>query len=111
MELLNRNEVDISSSPLDSYGDGEDMEEDAGDGEDEDGDDELEEIEEEVFYLSQPNNLKSKKRITNYTEIEDTCLVLAWSSVTIDLVTGSDQTDKRYWQCIEDMFLQAHASS
>jgi hypothetical protein len=40
----------------------------------EDGDDELEEIEEEVFDLSQPNK---KKRTTNYTEIEDTCLVRA----------------------------------
>jgi hypothetical protein len=46
VELLNRNGVDISLSPLDSYGDGEDMEED---GEEEDGGDELEEIEEEVF--------------------------------------------------------------
>jgi hypothetical protein len=31
VEIVNRNEVDISSSPLDSYGDGEDMEEDADD--------------------------------------------------------------------------------
>jgi hypothetical protein len=67
----------------------------------EDGDDELEEIEEEVFDLSQPNN---KKRMANYTEIEDTCLVRAWSGVTIDAVTGSDQTGKRYWQRIGDKF-------
>jgi hypothetical protein len=46
VELLNRNEVDISSSPLDSYGDGEDMEEE---GEEEEGDDELEKIEDGVF--------------------------------------------------------------
>jgi hypothetical protein len=49
--------------------------------------------------LSQPTK---KKRMTNYTEIEDTCLVWAWYSVTIDAVTGSDQTGKRYWQHIKD---------
>jgi hypothetical protein len=48
VDLLNENEVDISSDPLDSYGDGEDIE----DGEEEeDGEDECEEIEEEVFEL------------------------------------------------------------
>jgi hypothetical protein len=79
------------------------MEEDGDDEEGgEDGDDELEEIEEEVFDLSQPT--KKKKRTTNYTEIEDTCLVRAWSSVTIDAVTESDQTGNRYWQRIEDKF-------
>jgi hypothetical protein len=92
VELLNRNEVDISSSPLDSYGDGEDMEEE--DGEEEEGDDELMEIEEGVFDGSQPP--KKNKRTTNYTEIEDTCLVRAWSGVTIDSGTGNDQTSKRY---------------
>jgi hypothetical protein len=100
VKLLNRNEVDISSSPLDSYGDGEEMEEE--DGEEEEGDDELEEIEEGVFDGSQ--SPKKKKRTTNYTEIEDTFMVRAWSSVTIDLVTSNDQTGKWYWQCIEDKF-------
>jgi hypothetical protein len=79
IELLNRNEVDISSSPLDSYGDGEDMEEE--------GDDELEKIEDGVF--DGPPK-KRKKRTINYTEIEDTCLVWAWSGVTIDSVTEND---------------------
>jgi hypothetical protein len=106
VKLLNRNEVDISSSPLDSYGDGEDMEEENGeeeeDGEEEEGDDELEEIEEGVFDGSQPP--KKKKRPRNYTEIEDTSLVRAWSSVTIDSVTGNDQTGKQYWQHIKDKF-------
>jgi hypothetical protein len=68
------------------------------DGKEEEGDDELEEIEEGVFDGSQ--SPKKKKRMTNYMEIEDTCLVRAWSSVTIDSVTGNDQTDKRYWQLI-----------
>jgi hypothetical protein len=72
------------------------------DGEEEEGDDELEEIEVAVFDGSQPP--KKKKRMTNYIEIEDTCLVRTWSSVTIDSVTGNDQIGKRYWQRIEDKF-------
>jgi hypothetical protein len=97
VKILNRNEVDISSSLLDSYGDGQDMEEE------EEGDDELEEIE-GVFDGSLPP--KNKKRTANYTEIADTCLVRAWSRVTLDSVTGNDQTGKRYWQCIEDKFFK-----
>jgi hypothetical protein len=45
------------------------------DGGEEEGDDELEEIEEGVFNGSQPP--KKKTRMTNYTVIEDTCLVRA----------------------------------
>jgi hypothetical protein len=108
VKLLNRNEVDISSSPLDSYSDGEDMEEEDREeeeyGEDEEGDNELEEIEEGVFDGSQPPKKNRQKRTTNYTEIEDTSLVWAWSSVTIDSVIGNDQTGKRYWQRTEDKF-------
>jgi hypothetical protein len=65
VELLNRNKVDISSLPLDSYSDGEDMEEDGDDEEGgEDGDDELEEIEEEVFDLSQPPRRRRGRQTT-----------------------------------------------
>jgi hypothetical protein len=42
----------------------------------------------------------------NYTEIKDTCLVWAWSQVSIDAVAGNDQTEKRYWQQIEDKFFK-----
>jgi hypothetical protein len=31
-------------------------------------------------------------------------LVKAWSQVGLDAVTGTDQTGKRYWQRIEDMY-------
>jgi hypothetical protein len=100
VDLLNANEVDISLEPLDSYNDGEDMEED--DEEGEDGEDEYEEIEEEVFDLCEPK----RKRTANYTKIKDTCLVRAWSQVTVDAVTGSYQTGKHYWQHIKDKFFK-----
>jgi hypothetical protein len=103
VDLLNANTVDIDSETLDSYGDSEDMEED---NEGDDGEDECEEIEEEVFDLSQPKSNK-RKRSANYTEIEDTCLVRAWSQVTVDVVPGSDQISKRYLQCIKDKFFKA----
>ena len=44
------------------------------------------------------------KRTANYTEVEYISLVMASESVTLDVVTGNDQTDKKYWQCIEEMF-------
>jgi hypothetical protein len=91
VDLLNKNEVDISSDPLDTYGDGEDIEDVK---EEEDGEDECEGIEEEVFELGGKNKKRSKT--INYTEVEDTCLVRAWSQVTVDPVTGCDQTGKRY---------------
>jgi hypothetical protein len=101
VDLLNENEVDISLVPLDSYGNGEDIE----DGEEEeDGEDEFEGIEEEVFELG--GKKKKRSRTINYTEVEDTCLVRAWSQVTIDPVTGCDQTGKCYWQLIEDKFFK-----
>jgi hypothetical protein len=101
VDLLNENEVDISSDPLDSYSDGEDIEEGE---EEEDGEDECEEIEEEVFELG--GQKKKRSRTINYTKVKDTCLVRAWSQVTVDPVTSCDQTNKRYWQPIEDKFLK-----
>ena len=43
-------------------------------------------------------------RTANYTEVEDVLLVKAWSQVGVDAVTDTDQTGKRYWQRIEDMY-------
>jgi hypothetical protein len=78
--LLER--YDIDYSPLGSFGDGEDVE-----------DDDIEE-----------SQSLRKKRTRNYSMIDDTCLVRAWSHVSVNEVTWGDQTDKRYWQCIEDKF-------
>jgi hypothetical protein len=72
LDLLNGSKVDISSLPLDSIGDSEDIEE----GDDEN---ELGEIQEEACEESQSSR---KKREANYTKIKDTCLVQAWSKVS-----------------------------
>jgi hypothetical protein len=72
------------------YGEGEEVDDGEGEGE---GEEDFKGIEEEVFNASQSLRKKSDM---NYTEIEDTCLVLAWSQVSIDGVTDSDQTEKRY---------------
>jgi hypothetical protein len=68
--LLER--YDIDSSSLGSFGDGEDVE-----------DDDVKE-----------SQLSRKKRMRNYSVIEDTCLVRVWSHVSINAVTRGDQTDK-----------------
>jgi hypothetical protein len=101
VDLLNENEVNISSEPNDSYGDGEDIEEVK---QEENGEDECEEIEEEVF--TEGGQKRKRSRTINYTEVEDTCLVRAWSQVTVDPVIGCDQTSKHYWQRIEDKFFK-----
>jgi hypothetical protein len=46
------------------------------------------------------------KRTVNYTKVEDIALVKAWEAVTINAVTGNDQTGKGYWQRILDKFHQ-----
>jgi len=95
VSLLTENEVDIGQQM--QFGDGDDEVDDA--------EVELEEIEEEVFDEAQDKTTR-KKQAVNYTEIEDTCLVRAWSQVCVDAVTGTDQTGKRYWQRIEDKFFK-----
>jgi hypothetical protein len=103
VDLLNANKIDIDSSSLDSFVDGEDVEED-----DAEEENELEEINEDAFEEYESSR---KKRMGNYTKIKgDTCLVLACSDVSIDAVAKSDQTGMRCWQHTEDKFLQAHSS-
>ncbi|KQK07023.1 hypothetical protein BRADI_2g32225v3 [Brachypodium distachyon] len=55
----------------------------------------LEEIDEGVFDGSQQ---KQPRRATNYSDLEDVTLVWSWESVSLDAVTGNDQTEKKYWQ-------------
>jgi hypothetical protein len=45
-------------------------------------------------------------RTGNYTELEDVILIRAWEAVSMDAMTGTDQTCKRYWSRIEDKFFQ-----
>ena len=52
-----------------------------------------------MFDASQP---PLQKRSLNYTELEDKILIKAWESVSLDAVIGNDQTDKKYWQRVDD---------
>jgi hypothetical protein len=45
-----------------------------------------------------------RRRVVNYTVIEDATLCWAWAAMGMDAVFGTDQTGKRYWQHIEDKF-------
>jgi hypothetical protein len=63
----------------------------------EDGDDDIDV--EEVFKASQP--AQQRKRTLNYTDLEENFLLRAWETVSLDAVTGPDQTGKRYWQRID----------
>jgi hypothetical protein len=100
VDILYENELDISSRPLDSYGDGEDTEEGK---EEEDGEDECEEIEEEVFELG---GQKRRGRGPSTTPRSRTHVCKGMAQVTVDPVTGCDQTDKLYWQRIKDQFFK-----
>ncbi|XBI17379.1 hypothetical protein VPH35_059446 [Triticum aestivum] len=98
MDLLQNAEVDLGAPPLDPFRVGDDLEED----EEDEGDDEEEvaEIGEEAFTAASRPHARS----TNYTEPEDVLLVRAWAAVGMDATTGTDQTGKRYWQRIEDVY-------
>ncbi|CAM0882498.1 unnamed protein product [Alopecurus aequalis] len=70
--------------------------------EDEEGD---EEVDDDVVEVEAAAARRSKPgKQSNYTEIEDVTLVRAWGKVSMDACTGTDQTGKRYWQRIEDLY-------
>jgi hypothetical protein len=88
--------VDIDLAPLESF--------------DVDGvipdvveDEDYEDIYVEVVFDASPPT-QQRKRTLNYTDLEDIFLVRACENVSLDAVTGTDQTDKRYCQHIEDRF-------
>jgi hypothetical protein len=96
VDLLNKNSVDIDFVPLNAFdldGAGHDSVEGDG-GEDIDV--------EEVLDASQAT--QQKKRTLNYTDLEDLCLVRAWENFSLDVVTCTYQTSKRYWKRNEDKF-------
>jgi hypothetical protein len=70
----------------------------------EDGDD-LAEVEEEAFNkVVSTNRAGASKRSANYTEKEDIALTNTWESISLDAVTGNDQSGKKCRKRIEDMF-------
>ena len=88
MGLLQDAEVDLGAPSIEPFGFG----------------DELEEEEDEVTEVDASTVARSTVRATNYSPAEDVLLVRAWAAVGMDASTGTDQTGKRYWQRIEDMY-------
>lgn len=86
--------VDLESPPLGNYSYNEfDGGVDGGTGED---DNEVEEV----------DGAGLSRRGSNYTILEDQCLIRAWESISLDATAGVDQTKDRYWQRVEDKFFQ-----
>jgi hypothetical protein len=96
--MLNDASVDIDEEPLGGYENGYIGIDDAKDVEEEGGDDDLEEVDAGTYEDATSKEDHITRRTTNYTEVEDEALIRAWDSVTLDGVTGTDQTGKRYWQ-------------
>ncbi|RLM93817.1 hypothetical protein C2845_PM08G30710 [Panicum miliaceum] len=56
------------------------------------------------FEVPTPTAKKVHSRSSNYTTQEDTALVMAWESITLDAVKGTDQTSSTYWMRIYDHY-------
>ena len=95
MNLLDTNAADIDQVPFEPF----DYNETEGGVDDHGCVDELEEIEAEAFEQSQEKSAKSI-RSKNYMILEDQALIKAWSVVSLDACTVTNQTAKRYWQRI-----------
>jgi hypothetical protein len=112
--MLNEASVDIDSLPFTDYANyNDDMEEGLeGDefGEDEDANSDeqgkLQEIEERAFEGAVAKAKRRAIRSSNYTEFEYVILIKTWEAVSMDAVTSTDQTGKRYWQRIKDKFFK-----
>jgi hypothetical protein len=96
IDLLNNNSVDIDLLPLKAF----DLDVVGPDSVEGDGGEDIDV--EEVLDASQPT--QQKKRTLNYTDLKDLCLVRAWENFSLDVVTGTYQTNKRYWKRTEDKF-------
>lgn len=64
-----------------------------------DSGDEVEELEEAKFDASQDKNRKGPTTTRKWMMF---ALIRAWESVSLDAVTGKDQSAMKYWQRIED---------
>ncbi|KAM0826970.1 hypothetical protein ACQ4PT_068493 [Festuca glaucescens] len=96
LSALNDSSVDVADGipPFDEEIGDEEYDEEIGD----------EEVDDDVVEIEPGVAQQAKPRSSNYTEIEDVTLIRAWGKVGLDAVTGTDQTGKRYWQRIEDLY-------
>jgi hypothetical protein len=102
--MLNDASIDIDEEPLGDYEYVHIGIDDVEDVEEEGGDDDLEEVDAGTYEYAASKKDHITRRTTNYTEVEEEALIRAWDSVTLDGVTGTDQTGKWHWQRIEDKF-------
>ncbi|OEL35533.1 hypothetical protein BAE44_0003451 [Dichanthelium oligosanthes] len=56
------------------------------------------------FEVPTPTAKKVRSRSSNYTAQEDTALIMAWESITLDAVKGIDQTSSTCWMRIYDHY-------
>ncbi|KAE8772741.1 putative galacturonosyltransferase 14 [Hordeum vulgare] len=103
VNLLDTNAVDIDQAPIAGF----DYNELEGGVDDHGGEDEVKEVDEGTYQQSQAK--EKSVRSKNYTILEDQILIKAWSTVSMDACAGVSQTVKRYWQIIEDQYLQLMA--
>ncbi|KAM0838794.1 hypothetical protein ACQ4PT_060735 [Festuca glaucescens] len=93
VNMLESSAVDIDSSPLHAFDKGY-----------EEGE-EIQEVEDKACEEAVATGIKAvgaSKWSSNYTEKEDIALLNAWESVSLDAVTGNDQSGMKYWQRIDD---------
>jgi hypothetical protein len=101
--MLNDASIDIDKELLGDYENGHIGIDDAEDVE-EGGDDDLEQVDAETYEDTASKKDHIIRRTANYTEVEDEAFIHAWDSVTLDGVTGTDQTGKRYCNKLRTSF-------
>lgn len=55
-------------------------------------------------FSSQKANEK-RQRTKNFTKQEDELLISAWQNISLDPITGADQTNGTYWQRVHHYFM------
>lgn len=66
--------------------------------------DEEESVDGTKLKTSQKTNEK-RPRTKNFTKQEDELLISAWQNISLDPITGADQTSGNYWQRVQNYYL------
>lgn len=57
----------------------------------------------QVFSSQKPKD--KRQRTKNFTKQEDELLISAWQNISLDPITGADQTNGTYWQRVHNYFM------